>query len=234
LMSTEKMMVNTVDPDGKWLYRVGGISALVIGIGYIITIPLYAYVGVMPSGGEAALTYLAGKTTVWWAILGLMVLTDLLHIPVVLSLYIALKQVNRNGMLLGAAFVGLFVVLDLAILWTNHASLFTLSGLHAAATDEIQRASYVAAANYASAVLASPTIVLYSIVNPSLGILMIGFVMLKGKGIFNKVTAYFGLAIGISGIAAIAGIFVITMLNAVLATVWVFFVGFRLYRLGKQ
>jgi len=31
-------VVNAVDPDGKWLYRVGGISALAIGIGYIILI----------------------------------------------------------------------------------------------------------------------------------------------------------------------------------------------------
>ena len=31
-MRAEKMMVNAVDPDGKWLYRVGGISALVLGI----------------------------------------------------------------------------------------------------------------------------------------------------------------------------------------------------------
>jgi len=29
-MSVQKMMVNAVDADGKWLYRVGGISALVL------------------------------------------------------------------------------------------------------------------------------------------------------------------------------------------------------------
>jgi len=28
-MSTHKMMVSVVDPDGKWLHRVGGISASV-------------------------------------------------------------------------------------------------------------------------------------------------------------------------------------------------------------
>src|SRR6266446_6901527 len=67
-MSAQKMMVNAVDPDGKWLYRVGGISALVLGIVYIITIPLYVYVGAPPSGGEARLKYLALNTTVWWTI----------------------------------------------------------------------------------------------------------------------------------------------------------------------
>jgi hypothetical protein len=50
-MSAQKMMVHAVDPDGKWLYRVGGISALVLGIAYIITNPLYVHVGAPPSTG---------------------------------------------------------------------------------------------------------------------------------------------------------------------------------------
>ena len=169
-MSAERMNANAVDPDGKWLYRVGGISALALGIAYIITIPLYASVGAPPSGGEATLTYLAGKTTVWWAILGLSVLTDLLFVPVALSLYLALKGVNRSAMLVATAFLGLFIVLDLAVTWTNYASLITLSGNYAAATTDAQRAAYVAAANYASAVLKSTLEAVYSILVPSLGI----------------------------------------------------------------
>jgi len=230
----EKMTVNFVDPDGKWLYRVGGISALVIGIAYIIIIPLFAHVGGAPSsGGEAWLKYLEGKTTVWWAILGLSVFTDFLFVPVALSLYLALERVNRNAMLVATAFVGLFVVLDMAVTWTNYASLLTLSGLHTAATTDVQRASYVAAADYASAVLASHTEVFYSIVDLSLATLIIGFVMLRGKGIFNKTTAYLGVGAGIFGIISIAGFFVIIIINALLTTVWVLFVGYRLFRLGR-
>lgn len=228
------MTVNFVDPDGKWLYRVGGISALVIGIAYIIIIPLFAHVGGAPSsGGEAWLKYLEGKTTVWWAILGLSVFTDFLFVPVALSLYLALERVNRNAMLVATAFVGLFVVLDMAVTWTNYASLLTLSGLHTAATTDVQRASYVAAADYASAVLASHTEVFYSIVDLSLATLIIGFVMLRGKGIFNKTTAYLGVGAGIFGIISIAGFFVIIIINALLTTVWVLFVGYRLFRLGR-
>ena len=130
--------------------------------------------------------------------------------------------------------MGLFVVLDLAVTWTNYASLLTLSGLNATATNDVQRAGYVAAANYASAVLASRTEVLYAIVDLSLGILMVGLVMLKGKGIFNETSAYLGLATGISGILSIAGSWITIMMNAVLATVWVLFVGYRLFRLGQN
>jgi hypothetical protein len=233
-MSVEKLPLPSVNPDGKSLYRVGGISALAIGIAYIIIIPLFAHVGGAPSsGGEAWLKYLEGRTTVWWAILGLSVFTDFLFVPVALSLYVALERVNRNAMLVATAFVGLFVVLDMAVLWTNYASLLTLSALHTAATTDVQRASYVAAADYASAVLASHTEVFYSIVDLSLAILIIGFVMLKAKGIFNKTTAYLGLAAGIFGIVSIAGFFVIIIINALLVTLWLLFVGYRLFKLGS-
>jgi hypothetical protein len=182
------------------------------------------------------LQYLAQNTTVWWAILGLSVLTDLLFVPVALSLYLALKGVNRNAMLVATAFVGLFIVLDLAVTWPNYASLITLSSNYAAATNEAQRAAYVAAANYASAVLTSSLEAVYSILILSLGILIIGLVMLKG--IFGKSTAYLGLVTGVLGIVSVVGpLFVSTLsatiiITSVLTTVWVLFVGYRLYRLG--
>ena len=81
--------------------------------------------------------------------------------------------------------------------------------------------------------LASRTEVFYSIVDLSLAILMIGLVMLKGKGIFSKATACLGMAAGMFGIVAISGFFVVIIINAVLTTVWVFFVGYRLLRLGQ-
>jgi hypothetical protein len=231
----DKMTDSAVGSDGKWSYRVGGISALVLGIAYIVIFPLFAHVGAPPSGGgEAWLEYLSGKTTVWWAILALSVLTDFLFVPVALSLYVALKRVNRNAMLLATAFVGLFIVLDLAVTWTNYASLLTLSDLHAAATNDAQRTACVAAATYASAVLASPTLVFYAIVDLSLGILVIGFVMLEGKGIFSQTTAYLGLATGMLGIASATGLFAIIIMNALFATVWILFAGYRLYRLSNQ
>src|SRR5262249_5146291 len=142
-MSAKKILVNAADPDGNWIYRVGGLSALLLGIAYIATIPLYASAGAPPSGGEARLQYLAGKTTVWWAILGLSVLTDVLFVPVALALYLALKGVNRNAMLVATTFVGLFVVLDLAVTWPDYAALITLSTHYAAAATDAQRLAYV-------------------------------------------------------------------------------------------
>src|SRR6266852_614844 len=173
-MGADAMTVNAVDPDSRWLYRVGGISALVLGAAYIVIIPLYAHVGAPPSGGEAWLKYLVGKTTVWWAILVLSVLTDLLFVPVALSLYLALKRDHRSAMLVATAFVGLFVVLDLAVTWSSFAALLTLGGGYAAAANDVQRAAYVAAANYPSAVLASRLELVYAFVIPSVAIYIIG------------------------------------------------------------
>jgi Domain of unknown function (DUF4386) len=217
---------------------VGGTSALLFGLAYIVIIALYVPVGAPPSGGEARLEYHAGNTTVWWAILGLSVLTDFLLIPVALSLYLALIEVNRDAMLLATAFIGLFVFLDLAVTWPNYASLIALGDDYAAASDA-QREAYVAAANYASAVLGSTLAGVYNILTLTLGILIAGFVMLR-RGSFDKGTAYLGLLTGILGIVSVVGPVLVGALGAtiivasVLTTVWVLLVGYRLYRIGGQ
>ena len=112
-MSVQHMVVNAVYPDEKWMYRAGGIASLTIGVMYIIIIVLYAFVGVPPEGGEARMDDLVGKTTTWWTIVGLSVLTNFLYVPVSLSLYFALRGVNQFAMLIGIAFVGLFVILEM-------------------------------------------------------------------------------------------------------------------------
>jgi hypothetical protein len=236
-MSAQKMMVNAVDPDGKWLYRVGGLSAILFGIAYIIIIGLYVPMGAPPSGAEARLTYIAGNTPSWWAILGLSVLTDFLLVPVALALYLALKGINRNMMLIATAGMGLFIVLDLAITWTNYASLIALSGNYAAAANDAQRAVIVTAATYPSTVLESNLLFVYNTLTLSVGILMTGLVM--RKGIFNKSTAYLGMVTGIVGIVAVVGPFLVSALSvtiifaSVLTTVWALFAGYGLYRLGR-
>ena len=232
-MGVEKTTVDSVDVDQKQWYRVGGIAALVLGVAYIIIVLLYARVGAPPTGGgEGWFQYLPGKTTIWWAILGLSVLTDFLFVPVAFALYLALKEANRNAMLLATAFVGLFVVLDLAVTWSHYASMLVLYSNYSRATDAVQRMAYVAAANYASAVLASPLEIVYAIVTLSFGILVIGFVMLRG--VFNKITAYLGLATGILGIVSLTGLSVTIIMNALFATAWILVVGYRLYRLAQE
>jgi hypothetical protein len=193
---------------------------------------LYAHVGAPPNGGEAWFKYLPGKTTVWWTILGLSVFTDFLYLPVAFALYLALKELNRNLMLLATAFVGLFVALDLAVTWSHYASVLTLYQNYATATDDAHRAGYIAAANYASAMLNSPLEIVYAIVTLSSGILLIGFVMLRG--VFDKITSYLALGTGVLGILSLTGFSFAIIGNALFATAWLFFAGYRLYRLAQE
>jgi hypothetical protein len=108
-MSAQNIIADAVDTDWKWTYRAGGISAIVFSIAYVIIIVLYVPVG-RPTGAEAWLIGLAGNTARWWAILGLSVLTDFLLVLLASALYLALKGINKNAMLLATAFVGLFVL----------------------------------------------------------------------------------------------------------------------------
>lgn len=237
-MSTQRITANAAEQDGNWLYRVGGISAFVLVIGYLLTFPIYASVGdAPPTGVEDQLKYFAGHSTGWWMIMGLMVFTDLLYLPIFLSLYQALKGLNKGAVLIGTLLAGLFVALDLAITWTAYSALITSGTHYAAATSDAQRAVFVAAAAYPSAMLDSPLAGTYAILIPSLGILLIGLVMLRG--IFNKTTAYWALAVGLTGIVfmgsyAVGALAVVRIINALLATIWYLLVGFRLYRLAQQ
>ena len=237
-MIMEKLMVNSDNSNMKGLYRVGGMSAIVLSMSYIIITVLYVMGGALPSGGEEWLKHIAKHTLEWQAILGFSVLTDFLFVFVLWSLYWALKEINRNATLAGIAFVGLFVVLDLAVTWPNYSSLISISTKYAIATNDTQRMAFVAAANYAYGVLSSSLFAVYAILVPALGISIIGLVMLKGT--FSKVTAYLGVVTGILGIISVVGPFFLTALGmvaiitSVLTTVWVLFVGFKLLKLSKQ
>ena len=228
----------TVDPEGKWIVRVGGISALGLGIGYLLTFPVITYAGGFPpSGIEAQLAFFAEHAAGWWAITGLMVFTDLLYVPIFLALYQALKGINKYMMLLAFACEALFVALDLAITWTAYSSLIILGGDYAAATSDAQRAIIVAAAGYPSAISDSPLLGIYIIFFPALGLLLASLVM--RRGIFHKALAYLGVIAGIFGLlAGIGPIFISELetaqkVNAGLAMIWFFLVGFKLYRLSR-
>ncbi|HZD51297.1 MAG TPA: hypothetical protein VE178_21340 [Silvibacterium sp.] len=229
-MKVEEATLDGEELNQKLWYQMGSISAVVLGIGYVVIICLYARTGAPPNGGEAWFRYLPGKTTLWWAILGLSVFTDFLYLPLGLALYLALKKIDRYLTMLATTFIGLFVVLDLAVTWTHYASILTLYARYSAAITDSERAGYLAAANYGSAVLLSPLEIVYAIVTLSFGILITGFIMLRGR--FDRFTAYLGLATGILGIASLTGYSLAIIGNALLAIVWLFSVSYRLHRLA--
>ena len=84
-----------------------------------------------------ALPALQVRSKVRRAILGLCVSTDFLFVPVALSLSVRWNRSTETQCSWQPHFVGLFVVLNMAVTWTNYASLLTLSGLHAAAANDM-------------------------------------------------------------------------------------------------
>ena len=69
---------SSVHRSEKGLCRLGGISAIALGLCYVIITALYILSGALPTGGEEWLRHLAKHTAEWWGILGLSVLTDFL------------------------------------------------------------------------------------------------------------------------------------------------------------
>lgn len=235
-MSVKEMKASLVSSDDKWLYRATGIISIIFFAAYLAIIALYMPLG-KPAGAEAWLASMAKHPSVWWAILGLSVLTDILLIPVALSLYRALNEISQDMMTLAAAFMGLFVILDLALTWTNYASLIALGGAYAAAANDLQRANFVAAALYPASIVDSNLLFVYNSLTLAVGILLTSIVMLKGK--FCPIASIFGIATGVLGIVAVAGSFfgllkALIVLVSILTMVWILLVGFRLNKLGSE
>lgn len=228
-----------VDSNTKWWFRVGGLSAIVVAILYLLIVALYVSVGgAIPSGAEEKLEFLGGHTAEWWGIIALSVLTNFLYLPVAMSLYLALKEINRNAMLVGAGLIVLFTILENAVSWPNFASLVVLSDDYASATSDAQRAAILGAATYASSLVGSTIVAVYAILIPALGKLVIGLIMLRST--FGKVVAYLAVVAGILGIVSVVGPFIVDGLEqtiiipSVLITIWLFWVGYRLYGLGQE
>jgi hypothetical protein len=220
------------------MYRVAGICAIALVVGYFLTFPIYGWVGDQPAAGvEAQLAYFGEHAAGWWAIVFLMVVTDLLLVPVFFGIYMALKHINKGLMLVALAFKAfLFVILDLAVTWTAFSTMIIAGVQYGAAATEAQRAALVAAAAYPSAMLASPLAHVYANVIPALGVLFAGVVMLKG--VFSKATAYLALAMGLAGILYLGSFFidslaVFAIIAALLAMFFYLLAGIRLYKLSQ-
>ena len=231
-MKEPLVMSNLNDSEEKQYYRWGGIAALLLAVGYVAIIPLFAWVGAPPATGEAWFRYLPGKTAAWWVIIWLCVVTDLLYPPVAWALWIALRKAATKLMLASLVCLNLFVVLDLAVTWTHHASLLALFQNYSGAADEAHRAAYLAAAEYAASIYATPLLTFYIIVIPSLGVLLASIAMIKAG--FGKVSAFTGIITGVFGILSLTGFFPLIMANALGTTLWYFLVGARLVRLARE
>ncbi len=221
------------DPTWNGIYKIGGVSMLGFGLIYIIATTLNLTIAVPPSDSMAFLNSLAAHVTLAYFIYGLYSLSGFLLLIATMALYLALKQVNKNAMLVAAGLLFLFVVLDLALTEFNSITLITLAQHYTTATTDAQRAAYMAAADYGLATI--PVATFYSWVVGSLGFLIASVIMLKG--VFSKRVAYLGIIVNTLGIIGGFYIFIPTLtlfLTPILIIwgIWLMLVGFRLYQIS--
>ena len=221
----------SVDPAWKGLYKAGGSSYLIVGVLYIISFVLLIILGPPPSTGEAYLKSAPPLQTlvlIWASV-------DILLIPSVLGLYLALKELNKTHMLIATGLWGVAIPADLATLGLFF-SLVPLGRAYAAATADAQRAAYVAAADLTvGATNAGFT----------LGFFLFGFAILIQsmamlKGVFSKATAYLGIVTGILslvagvGFATVPALGIFPLIWFILLGIWWLLVGSKLYKLGRR
>jgi hypothetical protein len=165
-------------------------------------------------------------------------LADILFIPATLGLYLALKGINKNAMLIAAGLLGFFIILDLGVTELNTLALVSLAESYASASSDALRVAYQAAANWGLATL--PIATFFSWVGPSAGFLITSIVM--RKGIFGRNTARLGVIVFTLGIVGgfyflspgltILSLFLTPIL--ILYGVWLIAVGRRLFKLGRD
>ena len=223
---------NTTDSRWHWLYKVAGMSALVTAV--LIVVQMIVFIMWPPP--STAIDYF--KLFQDNALLGylaldlLYVIDNVLLIPILLALYVALRRTNESFMLIGAAlgFVGI------AALFASNpvANMHFLSGQYAAAATDAQRALMLAAGEAMLAVY-SGTAYHISLILGSVALVIIPIVMLQSK-IFNKATAYMGILANVLAFGFYVpkiGIYIL-LFSVIFLLVWYILITRRLFLLGRD
>ncbi|HEX6818139.1 MAG TPA: DUF4386 family protein [Ktedonobacterales bacterium] len=237
---------SAVAPERSRLYTAGGIAWLLVGLTFILitlftasavlTVPslLHALTpGASLSGVD--LQHIADQAPLLRTTFFTGVVSDVFFVVAAPALYVALKGLNRDTVLVAVAFLGLYIVLDLAVTGLTFGSLVTVSQAYATATDPAQQAAYLAVANESHAISSLSQPISSGIL--SLGILLASLVM--REGMFSKlvanlgvITALLGIAYSMSVVLPVLGVFL--GLSAEDEAIWFLLMGYQLVRLRRR
>ncbi|MGB3635443.1 MAG: hypothetical protein WA982_15480 [Rubrobacteraceae bacterium] len=184
---------DTADPRWSWLYKIGGVAAL-IGVALI---PVQIVVFAVWPPPTAAVGFFELFELNW--LLGLLsldllyLLQNVLLVLIYLSLYVALHRINEPLMAIALA-LGL---VGIASYFPSNTAfeMLDLSTRYAGAETEAQRAALLAAGEGMLATYVGTAFDVYYVLN-AIALLIIAAVMLQ-SGVFGRVTAYVGLLAGL-------------------------------------
>ncbi len=226
------------DPSWRGLYRAGGVSAVLFVVLTIVSFVL-AFITPQPQssggslilpGGVATLQFIASNRSVFILDQILFVGPVVLTIVVFPALYVALKHLSKSYAAIGAV-VGIAGVALSLVPFSLVGGLVYLSDQYVAATTLAQRAVFTTAAD---SLIAQNNIVSAGGILFAVGILVVSLAMLKG--VFHKGIAYLGLVSGVVGIIceALRPILGPGYSIYLILLIWLFAVGWKLYRLGSS
>ena len=241
-----------VDPAWKVLYKVGGLSFLIDGIILLIIIAISFQgnvnvttsqtfglgtiirafeFGLLPlpsSAGEGLkLTAANAASAQAYYIAGILLFA--LLIPAMLALYFVLKDVNKSYTLIAIGIAGGGIAAFFATVG-NAFSVIVLAQLYTGASTDAQRAAYLAAAQGSFTVLTVGS----NLSNALLYFAAFIASLVMFRSLFGKAAASLGITIGalsILNLVVSLGFF-LSLIVSVITVIWVFTVGYKLYKLG--
>jgi len=204
-------------PNSSWkgLFRAGGVAALIIAAFTIIQIIVFL-TNPPPTTAEGWFTLFQTHKLIGLVNMDLLLVADnVLAIPVLLALYMILRQDKKSTITIAVTlgFIGIATYFA-----SNTAfQMLSLSNKYAAASTETQRAMYLAAGQGMLAIYQGTAFYVGNFLG-TIALLIISVVMVQSK-VFNKATGYVGIAANVLGL----GLFVPTTIGLAASVVSVVF-----------
>lgn len=224
----------------KQVLRIAGYSGIIIAVAYVFITIAYTISGFpLPESASEWTTYLEGKITLWWCIIWLSIITNILYLPFAYGLYEVLKKTYKTLIIAAGGLFALFVFLELSVTWTNYPAIIGLSQKYKLARTNIQKEEILSAIEYASASFQTPVAGFYFVVIPALAAIIASFALLKSKE-FGKVLPWIGFISGVCNIVSVLGGYIISSLEALvvpgsfLILFWFGGIGIKFIKFSKK
>ncbi len=226
----EQAAITTVQSHWTRLYQVAGAAALITAVFLPIQIIVFF---ICPPPGTVLGWFALFQSNKLMGLLDfdlLMVVDQVLLVPIILALYIALRQTHESFVAVGVAlwFVGI-----MGYFASNPAfAMLSLSDGYAAATSDAQQSIFLAAGQALFATWQGTAFQVFYFVG-SIAPILISAVMLRSHS-FGKTIAYLGILGNVIAFGLYfppVGVY-ISLLSVVVLEPWYILLGRRLFQLG--